>query len=109
VLLIISIVVGLVVPRFRDSSQQNLVSHARRLAMTFRYLRQTSVGMDKEQVAILLGNPLRRSAEAPVMEKEARRFWPELKEGVSEVWVYPLGWNLFFKDDKLVEIVQYQE
>ena len=75
--------------------------------LTFRYNRQASVGMDKEQIAILLGRPLQASTDAATLQKEAFGFWDEIKESVSEVWVYPIGWRLFFKDDKVVEIVQY--
>jgi len=75
--------------------------------LTFRYSRQASVGMDKEQILILLGRPLLAAKDAATMEKEAHRFWDELKDAVSEVWTYPMGWSLFFKDDKVIEIVQY--
>ena len=75
--------------------------------LTFRFSRQASVGMDKEQILILLGRPLRAATDPAAMQKEAHRFWDELKDEVSEVWVYPMGWNLFFKDNKVVEIVQY--
>jgi len=75
--------------------------------LTFRFSRQASVGMDKEQILILLGRPLQTSKDAAALQKEAHRFWDELKDAVTEVWVYPMGWNLFFKEDRLVEIVQY--
>ena len=75
--------------------------------LTFRFERQATVGMDKEQIVILLGRPLRTSKDAAAMEKEAHRFWDELKDDVSEVWTYPMGWSLFFKEDKVSEIIQY--
>lgn len=77
------------------------------LVMTFRYMRQATVEMDKEQILILLGKPLQAATDATAMQKEAHRFWDEIKDAVSEVWVYPMGWSLFFKDDKVVEMVQY--
>ena len=43
VLLIISIVVALVVPRFRDQSHVELISQARKLATTFRFLQQEAI------------------------------------------------------------------
>jgi general secretion pathway protein H len=43
VLLIISIVVALVVPRFRDQSHAELISQARKLATTFRFLQQEAI------------------------------------------------------------------
>ena len=30
------------------------------------------------------------------MEKIARGFWPQIQGNATEVWVYPLGWNMFF-------------
>jgi type II secretion system protein H len=43
VLLIISVIVALVVPRFRDQSQAELISQTRRLATTFRFLQQEAI------------------------------------------------------------------
>lgn len=43
VLLIISVIVALVVPRFRDQSSAELMSQARRMAITFRYLQDQAV------------------------------------------------------------------
>jgi hypothetical protein len=63
---------------------------------TFRYLRQVAVGMDKEQVLVLLGAPLAVSGDQAQMEKIARGYWPAIKGNATEVWVYPLGWNMFF-------------
>jgi len=74
---------------------------------TFRYLRQVTVGMDKEQVLILLGAPASVSGDEAQMEKIARGFWTVIKGNATEVWVYPLGWNLFFAGQRLVDITQY--
>ena len=74
---------------------------------TFRYLRQVTVGQDKEQVLILLGAPLSVSGDQAQIEKIARGYWPAIKGNATEVWVYPLGWNLFFAGPKLVDITQY--
>jgi len=43
VLLILAIALTFVVPRLRDASSQELVSHVRRLATTFRFLRSEAV------------------------------------------------------------------
>ena len=43
VLLIISVVLTLVVPRFRDQSHAELISQARKLAATFRFLQQEAI------------------------------------------------------------------
>jgi hypothetical protein len=74
---------------------------------TFRHLRQAAVGMSKEQVLILLGAAHATSVEAAEMETLARRYWPEIKSRATEVWVYPLGWRLYFAGTELVDITQY--
>ena len=74
---------------------------------TFRYLRQVAVGMDKEQVLILLGAPVSVSGDQAQMEKIARGYWTVIKGNATEVWVYPLGWNLFFAGQRLIDITQY--
>jgi prepilin-type N-terminal cleavage/methylation domain-containing protein len=43
VLLIISVVIALVIPRFRDQSHTELVSQTRKLATTFRFLQQEAI------------------------------------------------------------------
>jgi hypothetical protein len=74
---------------------------------TFRYLRQVTIGMDKEQVLILLGAPASVSGDQAQMEKIARRYWTVIKGNATEVWVYPLGWNMFFAGQRLIDITQY--
>ncbi|HEU5322121.1 MAG TPA: hypothetical protein VFX28_15065 [Methylomirabilota bacterium] len=73
----------------------------------FRFLRQVTVGMDKEQVRILLGAPARTSGDAAEMANVARRFWPDIRGQADEVWVYPLGWAFYFSGPRLVEITRY--
>lgn len=75
---------------------------------TFRFLRQASVGMSKEQVTLLLGAPDVTTAEAAEMEKLARKYWPAIRGKATEAWVYPLGWRLYFSESRLVDITQYQ-
>jgi len=41
------------------------------------------------------------------MEKLARKYWPSIKGNATEAWVYPAGWNLYFKDATVVDITQY--
>jgi hypothetical protein len=74
---------------------------------TFRFVRQVSVGQTAEQVVILLGPPLSRISDEAEMEKLARAYWPSIKGNASEVWVYPAGWRLYFKDSRVVDITQY--
>jgi hypothetical protein len=74
---------------------------------TFRFLRQAQVGMEKEQILILLGAPDKVSGDQAQMQAIARRYWSEIEGNATEVWVYPLGWNFFFAGPKLVDITQY--
>jgi hypothetical protein len=73
----------------------------------FRHHRQVMVGMTRDQVLILLGVPDTTTADPAEMERLARRFWPQLKERVKEVWLYPPGWRLYFAGPRLVDITQY--
>lgn len=73
----------------------------------FRYAHQVTVGMDKEQVLILLGPPEGTTTDQALIEKLARRFWPALRGNVTEAWVYPLGWSMYFAGQRLVDITQY--
>src|SRR6266850_4243662 len=74
---------------------------------TFKFLRQSAVGMDKDQILILLGAPLAVSTDQSHMEQIARRYWPVIQGNATEVWIYPLGWNLFYAGQRLVDITQY--
>ena len=75
---------------------------------TFKFIRQVSVGQTSEQVLILLGPPMSRTADQVEMEKLARQFWPSVKEGEpTEAWVYPSGWRIYIKDKTVVDITQY--
>jgi hypothetical protein len=75
----------------------------------FRYLRQASVGMTKEQVQILLGPADGATTDAAQVEKLARKYWPQIKDRATEAWMYPVGWSYYFKDDRVVDITQYRE
>ena len=73
----------------------------------FRFYRQATVGMDKDQIMILLGPPVSVSGDQAEIAKIARRYWSQIEGNATEVWVYPNGWNLFFAGPKLVDITQY--
>jgi hypothetical protein len=73
----------------------------------FRSLRQATVGMTKEQIRILLGAPADVITDRDRLEKLARKYWPEIRDRAREAWVYPLGWNLYFDADQVVDITQY--
>jgi hypothetical protein len=74
---------------------------------TFRYTRQITVGMTKEQVTLLLGAPETATTDQAEIEKLARKFWPQMKGHVTEAWEYPLGWRLYFSETRLIDITQY--
>ena len=76
---------------------------------TFRFYRQTTVGMNKEQVLILLGAPAYVASNDADMEKLARKFWPSIQGNATEAWVYPIGWSLYFAGQRLVDITRYVE
>ena len=65
-------------------------------------------GMSKEQVLILLDAPDRETTDAAEMEKLARKYWPQIRGKASEAWSYPLGWQFYFAESRLVDIIQYQ-
>jgi hypothetical protein len=75
---------------------------------TFRFLRQPAVGMSKEQVLILLGDPERTTTDAKELEQLAGKYWPDVRRHATEAWVYPLGWRLYFSGTRLVDITQHQ-
>ena len=74
---------------------------------TFRFHRQAAVGMSKDQVLILLGQPERMTTDVAEIEKLARKFWPSIKDAANEAWMYPGGWRLYFMGSKLVDITQH--
>jgi hypothetical protein len=74
---------------------------------TFRFFRQAVVGMEKEQVLILLGTPDAVTGEQAAMEALARKFWPSIKDSATEAWTYPPGWQMYFAGSRLIDITQY--
>ena len=74
---------------------------------TFRFLRQVTVGMDQEQVMILLGAPLEVSEDQMRIEQVARRYWPQIQGNATAVWVYLEGWAIYFAGQNVVDITQY--
>jgi hypothetical protein len=73
----------------------------------FRFDKQVAVGMTKEQVTILLGPPEATVTDVKELEKLARKYWPSMKDRVSEAWLYTLGWRVFMHEDKVVDLVQF--
>jgi hypothetical protein len=77
--------------------------------MSFRSLRQVTVGMDKAQVEILLGAPLTTTRDAAQMRNFARQHWPDIRDKTKpdEAWSYPFGWVVYFSNSRVVDITQY--
>ena len=73
-------------------------------ASQFRFQRRAFAGMSKEEVLLLLEAPEAISADAAVMSAAARQFWPEIRLRAKEIWLYPSGWQLYFSDDRLVDL-----
>ena len=77
--------------------------------MSFRSLRQVTVGMDKAQVEILLGPPLATTRDPAQMQSFARHHWPEIRDKAKpdEAWSYPFGWVVYFSRSRVADITQY--
>jgi hypothetical protein len=75
----------------------------------FRFDRRVSVGMSRDQVAILLGPPVAETGDAAAMAREARRFWPDIQARARAAWTYPMGWTLYFgEEERVVDITRFQ-
>lgn len=72
-----------------------------------RFLRQTTVGMTKDEVTLLLGMPQGVTDDAAQMERLASKFWPLVKPQAKEAWIYPGGWTLYFDGDTLADVTRY--
>ena len=72
-----------------------------------RFLHQTTVGMTKDEVKLLLGMPQGVTSDAAQMERLARKFWPLVKPQAKEAWIYPGGWTLYFDGDALADVTRY--
>ena len=77
--------------------------------LSFRSLRQVTVGMDKAQVEILLGAPLTTTRDAAQMQNFARHHWPDIRDKAKpdEAWSYPFGWVVYFSSSRVVDITQF--
>jgi hypothetical protein len=75
--------------------------------MSFRALKQVTVGMDRAQVEILLGAPLTTTSDAAQMQSLARHHWPEIRGKADEAWSYPYGWVVYFSKSRVIDITQY--
>lgn len=73
-------------------------------ASQFRFHRRVAVGMNRAEVELLAGKPDAVITREADMAAGAGQFWPLLKDRVKEMWAYPGGWRLYFRDDELVDL-----
>jgi hypothetical protein len=74
----------------------------------FRFDRQVAVGMSQDQVLILLGLPTARIGDEAGMEKQARKFWPDIRPAARAAWAYPLGWTVYFGEGgRVVDLTRF--
>jgi hypothetical protein len=72
----------------------------------FRFWRQVSEGSTPGEVRALLDEPLERSIDPARMGAMAKVHWPDLRNKAKEVWLYPLGWMLYFDDKGVVAMLR---
>jgi len=95
---------------FRQALEQRVTAYFARhpevatseKASHFRPRGRVIVGMSKEEVVTLLGDPDARSIESAAMQKVARQFWSAIQPRVQEMWTYPGGWSLYFDGEARV-------
>jgi hypothetical protein len=74
-------------------------------ASQLRFQRSVVVGMQKEEVVVLLEQPDASTSDVAPMKTAAGRFWPAIGTHAKEMWTYPPGWRLYFDGDQLVDMV----
>ncbi len=74
---------------------------------SFRFTRQVTLGMEKEQVEILLGPPFATSDDAQQIANWARHHWEGIRGRTDLAWGYPYGWVFYFDKGKLVDITRH--
>jgi hypothetical protein len=73
-------------------------------ASELRSARRVSVGMFKDEVLLLAGEPLADTRDPAAMRAAARDFWPAVQGRAQEMWIYPGNWQFFFSGDQLVDL-----
>ena len=42
------------------------------------------------------------------MDKQARKFWPDIRPRARAAWTYPLGWTVYFGEaERVVDLTQF--
>jgi hypothetical protein len=74
-------------------------------ASQLRFQRSVVVGMQKDEVVLLLEQPEESTSDRTAMRAGAGRFWPPIGAHAKEMWSYRPGWRLYFDGDRLVDMV----
>ena len=74
-------------------------------ASQFRFQRGVVVGMQKDEVVLLLEQPDAVTSDEAAMRAAAGRFWAPIGKHAKEMWTYPPGWRLYFDGDRLVDLI----
>jgi len=74
-------------------------------ASRLRFQRSVVVGMQKDEVVLLLEQPDTMTSDEAKMRAAAGRFWEPIGRHAKEMWTYPSGWHLYFDGDRLVDVI----
>src|SRR5438445_12434527 len=74
-------------------------------ASQFRFQRGVVVGMQKDEVVLLLEQPDAVTSDEAAMGAAAGRFRAPIGKPAQEMWTYPPGWRLYFDGDRLVDLI----
>jgi hypothetical protein len=74
-------------------------------ASRVRFQRSVVVGMEKDEVVLLLEQPDTVTSDEAAMRAAAGRFWEPIGKHAKEMWTYPSGWRLYFDGDRLVDMI----
>jgi len=74
-------------------------------ASQLRSQRVAVVGMQKDEVIVLLEQPDAVTSDQAAMRAAAGRFWPPIDKHAKEGWTYPNGWQLYFDGDQLADVI----
>ena len=73
-------------------------------ASQIRFARRVSVGMSRDEVLVLIGEPVASTRDPRAMREAAGQFWPYIQERAQEMWSYPGSWQLYFDPAQLVDL-----
>jgi len=74
-------------------------------ASRLRFQRSVVIGMQKDEVMLLLEQPDTMTSDEAKMRAAAGRFWEPIGKHAKEMWTYPSGWRLYFDGDRLVDVI----